>query len=409
MSSVQRLLVCTWTVLAVPAYLFADGKKPTFEEDVAPILKQHCNGCHGNEKQRADLNLATYGKLMEGGSSGVVVKAGDSEGSRLFTLTAHKEEPKMPPKSARIPDAQIEIIKLWIDQGLRETSASKAMVSTKPKVDLSLKTVGKGKPAGPPPMPKAGQLALDPPNRGRRPGAVLALAASPWAPLIAVGGVKQVLLYHSDTGDLLGVLPFEHGQINTIRFSRNAKLLLVAGGRGGQAGKAVLYDVETGKKVTEVGNETDAILAADISADQSQIAVGGPSKIVRCYSTADGSVLREIKKHTDWVTAVEFSPDGVLLASGDRNGGAFVWEANTGREFHTLRGHTAMITDLSWRSDSNVLASGSEDTTIRLWEMENGNQIKSWGAHGGGVESVKFAMDGNLASTGRDRVTKTWN
>lgn len=387
----------------------ADAKKPTYDEDVLPILRQHCNTCHGNEKQRGGLNLAGFAKIMEGGSGGAVVKAGDADGSRLFSLSAHKEEPKMPPNAARIPDAHLEILKLWIDQGLRENAGSKAATAMKPKVDLSLKTASKGKPEGPPPMPQPGALPLDPPHRGRRAGAVLALAASPWAPLVAVGGVKQVLLYNSDTGDLLGALPFEHGQVNAIKFSRNAKLLLVAGGRGGQLGKAVLYDVGTGKKVTEVGTETDALLAADLSADQSMIAVGGPSKLVRVYSTADGSVLHEIKKHTDWVTAVEFSPDGVLLASGDRNGGLFAWEANTGREFHTLRGHTAMIADVSWRPDSNVLASGSEDGTVRLWEMENGRQIKNWAGHGGGVQSVKFSGDGKLASTGRDRVTKYWD
>src|SRR4029078_13297189 len=214
---------------------------------------------------------------------------------------------------------------------------------------------------------------------------------SPWAPLAAVGGQKQVILYNTDTGALVGFLPFEYGQINSIKFSRNAKFVLVAGGRGGQSGHAVLLNVETGAKVLEVGkSETDAILAADISADQTQIAVGGPGKIIRVYSTTDGSVLREIKKHTDWVTAVEFSPDGVLLATGDRNGGLFVWEAFTGREFFTLRGHTAMITDVSWRDDSNVLASSSEDTTIKLWEMENGGNIKNWGAHRGGGARARF-------------------
>src|SRR5262249_14849207 len=159
----------------------------------------------------------------------------------------------------------------------------------------------------------------------------------------------------------------------------------------------------------EVGDEPDEVLAADISADQTQIALGGPSKMIRVYSTKDGSLVREIKKHTDWITALEFSPDGVLLATGDRNGGLFVWEAYTGREYFSLRGHTAAITEVSWRKDSNVLASASEDTTIRLWEMENGNAIKNWGAHGGGVQSVKYGPDGRIASCGRDKVARLWD
>ena len=326
------------------SFLRADPKNPTYVDDIMPIFRQHCTGCHGADKQRGGLDVSTYSALKLGGSSGEVVTPGDPDKSRLFTLTAHTEEPKMPPKSDRIEQAKIDLLKLWIEQGGRENSGSKVVV--KPKMDLALKVTDKGKPEGPPPMPTFGELPLEPVVVARRPNAVLALAASPWAPVVAIGGQRQVLLYHADTFDLLGVLPFD-GQINSLKFSRNGKLLLAAGGRGGASGKAVLYEVETGKKLTEVGAvETDAILDADLSADQSMIAVGTPTKMVRVYSTADGSVLHSIKKHTDWVTAVEYSPDGVLLATGDRSSGLMVWEAATAREFYTLNGQKAMITDL---------------------------------------------------------------
>jgi hypothetical protein len=409
----MRQLVFTFSLfvsLLGGSRVLADGKNPTYADDVAPVFKQHCVNCHGADKQKGDLSLATYAELQKGGSSGAVVVPGNPDKSRLFLLTDHRAEPKMPSESQKIPAEKIALLKLWIEQGAKETAASKVNIPATPKTDIGLKSVVKGRPAGAPPMPALGKLKLDPVVVARRPGAVLALATSPWAPLAAVGGQKQVILLNTDTGALAGFLPFEHGQINSIKFSRNGQFVLVAGGRGGQSGHAVLYKIETGEKVLEVGkSESDAILAVDISADQTQIAVSGPSKIIRIYSTTDGSVLREIKKHTDWVTAVEFSPDGVLLATGDRSSGLYVWESFTGREYFSLRGHTAMITDVSWRDDSNVLASSSEDTTVKLWEMENGGNIKSWGAHGGGAASVKFTHDGKLASTGRDRVTKLWD
>ena len=60
---------------------------------------------------------------------------------------------------------------------------------------------------------------------------------------------------------------------------------------------------------TNFPNWLDAILAADILRDQSRIALGGSSKVVRIYSTSDGEPAAEIRKHTDWIRAVEFSPD----------------------------------------------------------------------------------------------------
>jgi hypothetical protein len=385
----------------------ADPKqKFTFDQHVMPVFRDKCLSCHNQDKAKGGLDLSTYSKMMEGGAGGLIVKPGAPEGSRLWRLTSHKEMPYMPPSSPMIAAEAVDSIRLWIQQGALENAGSKP-VPIKPKADVSLTSIKRGKPEIVP-MPTT-PLRRDPLVTTTKANSVIAMAASPWAPLVAVGSQKQVLLYHGDTMELIGVLPFNHGTPQVLKFSRNGSLLLAGGGRGGQSGKVVVYDIRNGEIIVEVGNETDSVLAADISADQQLIALGGPTKMIRIYSTKDGSLVREIKKHTDWIYAIEFSPDAVLLATADRSGGLFVWESATGREFYNLRGHTAAILDLSWRDDSNVLASGSEDTTVNLWEMENGNAIKNWGAHGGGTQSVKFGHDNRLVSTGRDRVTKTWD
>lgn len=385
----------------------ADPKqKLTFDEHVLPIFRAKCVACHNPDKKKNDFDLSTYPKLMQGGAGGAAIKPGDPDGSLLFKLVTHKAEPFMPPDAPVIATEMVETLRNWIAQGALENAGSKP-VPIKPKADVALTSIKRGKPDVVP-MPTA-PLRKDPVVTTAKANAVIALAASPWAPLVAVGSPKQILLYHGDTMELVGVLPFAPGTPHVLKFSRNGSLLLAGGGRDGQSGKVVVYNVANGEQIIEVGNETDAVLAADISADQQQIALGSPAKMIRIYSTKDGSLIREIKKHTDWLYAIEFSPDAVLLATADRSGGLFVWESATGREFYNLRGHTAAVCDVSWRDDSNVLASCSEDGTVKLWEMENGNNIKNWAAHGGGAQSVKFGHDNRLVSTGRDRVTKTWD
>ena len=351
--------------------------------------------------------LNNYLKMMEGGSSGVCVKPGDAEGSALYRNTAHLAEPFMPPKADKIAQKEIDLIKRWIDEGAAENSGSKAVV-VKPKVDFSLSSVTKGKPAGPPPMPPA-TMSKEFVVKATQETAVTALAASPWAPLVAVGGQKQVLLYNSDNLQLLGVIPFPEGTPNVLKFSRNGSLLVIGGGHAGKSGRVVIWSVTKAERLFAVGEETDSVCAADISPDQTRIALGGPNRVIRIFSTKTGQLENEIRKHTEWVTALEFSPDGVLLATGDRNGGLFVWEAFTAREFFTLKGHTASITDISWRGDSNIVASSSEDTTVRLFEMENGNQVRAIGANGGGSLSVNFSKDGKLVTAGRDKLARLWD
>ena len=394
--------------IAVPlfsAVSIADDKV-NFEDHVKPILREKCLTCHNTNKKSSDLDLSSYSSLMQGGAAGASVEVGDSGASYLYSLISHQSEPFMPPNADKLPDATLDLIKKWIDAGSPETSSSK-IVLPKKKAVLTVDVSAGARPAGMPPMPDV--LSVEPVIHTSATTAVSAIATNPWSKLVAVAGQKQVLLYHTENLEPLGVLAFPEGTPRVLKFSRNGALLLAGGGHGAAKGLCVVWDVKTGERVMSVGDELDEVLAADISADQSMIALGGPEKIVRVYSTSTGELAYECRKHTDWIYSLEFSPDGVLLATADRNGGLQVWEAQTGREYLTLPGHTAAVTSVSWRIDGNVLASASEDTTVRLWEMENGGQIKSWGAHGGGVFSVEFCRDGRLVTSGRDKVTKLWD
>ena len=385
----------------------ADAPKVTYVDHVLPILRAKCLSCHNTDKKSGGLDLSNFTAVKTGGGSGEIFDPGNSGASILWKVINHEEEPKMPPNSDKLPADMLSVIKNWIDGGALETTSSKALASKKPKMDLKLTAAPTVRPEGPPPMPE--RMSLAPVVKTKTTTAITSIAVNPWSPLVAVPGQKQVLLYNTATLELLGVLPYPEGIPQVLKFSRNGSLLMAAGGHAAAQGKVVIFNVRTGERVTEVGDELDTVLAADISPDQSLVALGGPAKMIRVYSIADGSKIWESKKHTDWVTSLAFAPDSVLLATGDRNGGVFVWEAETGREFHTLKAHTAMITGFSWRLDSNILASSSEDTTVRLWEMENGGNVKGWGAHGVGAASVDFARDGRIISAGRDRVVKMWD
>ncbi|NLX94878.1 MAG: hypothetical protein GXY83_01750 [Rhodopirellula sp.] len=381
-------------------------EKTTFEDHIRPIFREHCFTCHNQNKAQNDLALDNYDRVIAGGAGGEVISPGDPDGSYLWNLVSHKEEPAMPPNQGKIADAKLELIRKWILGGALKDQGSTAQVKKKAGLEMSALT-GAGKPEGDPIMPEG--VSRQPAVYTQRPGAATAIAASPWAPLVAIAGQQQIVLYHSDTAALLGVLPFPEGTPYALRFNRSGSLLLAGGGRGASLGLVAVYDVKTGQRAFQVGDELDAVLAADINAANTLIALGGPPRIVRVYSTADGSLVAEIKKHTDWIYGVAFSPDGVLLATADRSGGLWVWEAGTDREFYNLDGHKAPVTDIAWRADSNVLASASEDGTIKYWNMLDGKAIRSVNAHGGGVASIGFTHDGRLASTGRDRVVKLWD
>ncbi len=381
--------------------------KINYEDHIKPIFRAKCLNCHNTNKKTADRDLSNYTALMQGGGSGASIEPGDPDASYLYSLMTHESEPYMPPNSDRVPDEMLSLVKKWIEGGAPENSSSKVKLPKKNNVSMNVDVAAGARPEGPPPLPDV--LGLEPVVHTTATTAVSAIATSPWAKLVAVAGQKQVVLYSSATLQPLGVLPFPEGQARVLKFSRTGGLLLAGGGHGAAKGLAVVWDVKTGKRVIQVGDELDEVLAADISADQTLVALGGPGKVVRVYNTATGELVYEILKHTDWIYSLEFSPDSILLATADRAGGLHVWESFTGREYLTLNGHKDAVNAVSWRIDSNVLASASKDTSIKLWEMENGGEIKSWNAHGGGTASMEFCRDGRVVSCGRDKVAKIWD
>ena len=391
---------------------------PNFQEHVRPIFRKHCVGCHNVDESEAGLDLSSSKAALAGSSGGEVLKAGLPDSSPLYlSITHHEDYPAMPPEKPKLADTDLKTIRAWIVGGLIATAGGKSSLR-EVAFDISAGSMQRPEePAFPvnlPDVPLASTTIAPP---------VLAMAASPWADLIAASGHRQVLLYGSKhaAGNLtvIGNLPFPEGDIHDLRFSPNGDLLIAAGGIGAESGKVVVYDVKTGRRIATLGDEYDIVLSADISADHKYVAIGTPAKLVKVFSTRTGERVHRIKKHTDWVTVVRFSPDGKQLATADRNGGIHVWETASAGIVYTLDEHKEKVTALSWRSDGKLLASAAEDGKFVLWDMKDGWATRAITAHAAqartrysrrtGVLDITFTTDGRLLTVGRDRLLRLWN
>lgn len=83
-----------------------------FKQSVRATLAKHCLDCHGGKSTKADFDLSSRAALME---SGFVEKT--AADSHLLSLIRHSEEPHMPFKKPKLPDATIKQIAQWIDLG----------------------------------------------------------------------------------------------------------------------------------------------------------------------------------------------------------------------------------------------------------------------------------------------------
>ncbi|MCG3199993.1 MAG: hypothetical protein GHCLOJNM_04522 [bacterium] len=391
-----------------PDTQLASEPEVNFEDHIKPIFASRCLRCHNLDKRRSGLLLETVAGIREGGSSGPVLVSGQPNASRLYRLISGQEEPKMPPSGDPIDPASLELIRRWIELGAPENKDSKVSVAASgPTAESGPVFVAATFRDGPPPMPES---PLAPASGDALRGVVgRALAASPRSPLLAVGGYKQVLLFNLETQQWLGALPFQEGDIQTLSFSVNAELLLAGGGREGDHGTVVIWNIRTGERVAAFQEDYDVVLAADISPDHRLVALGGPNRKVTVFSMVDGKPLYMLDAHTEWIYAVKFTPDGELLATADRGGGLMLWQAANGRPVENLRGHEGAVHCLAYSPDSVLLASAGEDGTVQLWDTWQYTQVGRFSAHSGAVHSVEFTPSGEIVTTGADRQTKRWD
>ena len=380
----------------------AKSQDPVGYDQVKEILRKRCLTCHNPDERRGDLDLKDLAAIKSGSASGAVVVAGDSSASLLYTTVAHLEDPVMPPNSPRLPAREQDIIRRWIEGGLAEKSG--AANPTAPLAETKV-AVSSGETDG-----TRGQKSNQPYASIRslpQLTAIKAMDAHPSKDLVAIAGLRQAVLVEPTTSKLLGALEVD-GNVTALRFSRDGKLLLVGVSQPAMSGTVIAFDVESGERLWQVGDETDSILGMDLSIDGKSLAVGGPTKTVRLYDIKTGEVTHSLKKHTDWILDVCFSPDGLLLASGDRFGGIFIWDPKSGTVFQNLKDHIGAVHALVWDHSSETLISGGEDGILRTWNLHHGDLSSRWDAEVGAILAIARSSNA-IAVTGRKNALAVWS
>ncbi len=89
-----------------------------FGEDIAPILADRCEVCHGPSQQMNGLRLDRAADALRGGYAGAVIVPGNSAESKLVLMVAGAVDGKrMPPSGDPLTSDQIGLLRAWIDQG----------------------------------------------------------------------------------------------------------------------------------------------------------------------------------------------------------------------------------------------------------------------------------------------------
>ncbi len=118
--------------------------KINYQDNILPLVEANCSKCHNTDKRKADLDLTSYQGALKGSGSGAVLASGNLDASKLWKALTHAEEPFMPPNRPKLSDQELDLVKKWILGGLLETATGKALASSGPATDLTLKPEAMG-------------------------------------------------------------------------------------------------------------------------------------------------------------------------------------------------------------------------------------------------------------------------
>ena len=103
---------------AKPDAAVADGKV-IFASNIAPILNDRCVSCHQSGRAKGGLRLDSAKEIFSGDRANWVVDPGNADKSILVSriILPAGHEDVMPPKGEVLTEAQIDLIKTWINEG----------------------------------------------------------------------------------------------------------------------------------------------------------------------------------------------------------------------------------------------------------------------------------------------------
>ena len=119
MQNSNTILLTLAIILSACAY-----QQVSYKQDVAPILDKNCNECHmspnGYGYKMIGLKLDSYDSIIQGTVYGSIIVPGDSSRSLLNKLAegrVGKKRYNMHDAKEDISKEEIEVLKLWVDQG----------------------------------------------------------------------------------------------------------------------------------------------------------------------------------------------------------------------------------------------------------------------------------------------------
>lgn len=361
----------------------AEAERPvSFHNEVLPLFRARCFGCHQPAKTMGGYLMTEFDRLLAGGSSRkAAIVPGKPAGSHLVSLiTPVKGAARMPMGADPLAPGEIALITRWIAQGARDDSSR---------------------------FRQQRFSAQNPPVYSRPP-VITAIDYSPDGKLLAVAGFYEVLLVNAETGALEGRLVGDSARVESVSFSPDGARLAVTAGQPGVSGEVQIWDVASRKLLRSAPVSTDTVYGARWSPDGRMVSFGSPDNSARAIDAATGEQVLRQASHTDWVLDTVFTADSKHLVSVGRDQSVKLTEVATQRFIDNITSITpgalkGGLSAVERHPQRDEVVIGGSDGTPRVYRVfrqsvrvigDDANLIRELPALKGRIFSVDVSRDG---------------
>ncbi len=364
--------------------LFADDSKPnaevSYHKDVMPILRANCMGCHQPAKSQGQFVMTDFAALLKGGESETTaIVAGDVAASHLIEeITPVDGKASMPRNAAPLSNADIDVIRRWIEQGAKNDSPSSG--------------------------PKYSAENL--PSYARPP-VITSLDFAPDGKSMSVTGFHEVLVFDTSswqrTARLVGLNP----RVESVRYSPDGTRLAATAGQPGLSGEVQVWDIANNKLLLSRAASFDTLFGVSWSPDAKLLAFGATDNIIRAIDSESGEQKLYQGTHEDWPRATVFSVSGGFLVSGGRDMTVKLTDVPTERFIDNVTSITpgvlkGGVNSIARHPRRDEILVGGSDGTPKLYRLfrqtarvigDDANLLRKMGEMPGRIFAVAISAD----------------
>lgn len=109
-------------------------------------------------------------------------------------------------------------------------------------------------------------------------------------------------------------------------------------------------------------------LLLSFAADGRRMVAGNRGGRLVLFDLERGAAVSEIGKVSDYITSLRISNDGRFVAVGNQAGAIALIDVTSAKTVATMKGHQAKVNDVRFCADGRAIISTSDDNTTRFWD-----------------------------------------